>query len=348
MWPVPFADGLHVLKGLRGRAAVMLVSGNPFWFGAGTVIARELDPAEWRAYPGPSTGALAAARLGWPLERIPTLGLHTAPVETLVPHLANGQRLLLLMRDGTSPHSLANWLTRQGWGNSVMHVLEALGGPNERIRRSRADTFALDSIRHPVCVALETEGGGKSPMPLVPGRADEWFEHDGQITKSPIRALTLAALAPHPGAHLWDIGAGSGAVGIEWLLAHSSTSATAVERNRERADRARSNASRLGVLRLDMRVGSALDMISSLPRPDAVFVGGGLDATLLERLWKTMPHRSRLVVNAVTLETEAILTLAHADKGGSLSRFSFSHAAALGGKRGWQASRAIVQWSVTR
>jgi len=346
-WPVPFADGLPQLMRYRGKRVAVLASGDPFWYGAGSVLARHLEPGEWRALPAPSTASLAAARLGWPLERVTCLGLHAAPLMHLRPHLAPGARLIVLLRDGEAVGALAEWLTAEGFGASTLWVMEALGGPRERIRQARADEMALAGIAHPMCVALEVGGEG-AVIPSVPGRPDKLFDHDGQITKANVRALTLAALAPHAGKHLWDIGAGSGAISIEWLLAHPQTAATAIEAVPERAARARANAERLGVDRLEVVEGTAPEALDALAAPDAVFIGGGLSEALLADLWARLPAGARIVANAVTLESEALLARWHAAHGGRLMRFDISEAAPLGGKRGWRAAYPIQQWSVTR
>jgi precorrin-6B C5,15-methyltransferase / cobalt-precorrin-6B C5,C15-methyltransferase len=346
-WPVPFADGLPLLMRFRGKRVAVLASGDPFWYGAGSVLARHLDADEWWAFPAPSSASLAAARLGWPLERVTCLGLHAAPLSRMRPHLAPGARLITLLRDGEAVPALAEWLTAQGFGASTLWVMEALGGPRERIRQTRADALALADIAHPVCVALEVAGEGAS-LPAVPGRPDDLFGHDGQITKAPVRALTMAALAPRAGEYLWDIGAGSGAISIEWLLAHPLTSATAIEAVPERAARARANAARLGVDRLEVIEGRAPDALDGLAAPDAVFIGGGLSEALLEDLWARLRAGTRVVANAVTLESEALLARWHGAHGGHLMRFDISEAAPLGSKRGWRAAYPIVQWSVTR
>ncbi|MCR8546877.1 precorrin-6y C5,15-methyltransferase (decarboxylating) subunit CbiE [Salipiger sp. P9] len=343
-WPVPFADGLERLLALRGRHVVVLASGDPFWFGAGAVLARHLAPEEWRALPGISTFALAASRLGWPLETTGCFGLHAAPLTRLRPHLATGARLIVLLRDGEAVTALAGYLCETGFGESRLTVLEALGGPRERITRARADALPEADFAHPVCAALELAGG--PALPLASGRADDWFESDGQITKRPVRALTLSALAPRPYEHLWDIGGGSGSIGIEWLLAHPTLAATAIEPRAERADRIRANACRLGMDRLHVVTGAAPDALDGLAPPDAVFVGGGLDTALLGWLETHLPHGTRLVANAVTLETEALLTSAQARLGGDLLRIELSEPAAIGPRRGWRASYPIVQWSV--
>ncbi len=325
----------------------MLASGDPFWFGAGTSVTRHLPREEWVAYPAPSTFSLVAAQLGWAMQDCTCLALHAAPLERLRPHLAKGRRVIALVRDGEAVPALATYLCDQGFGATRVHVLEALGGPRARIREAQAETLELDAIASPVAVALELEGQGPA-LPVTAGRADTFFEHDGQITKSPVRALTLAALAPRPGERLWDIGAGSGSVAIEWLLAHPANQALAIEADPVRAERARANARNLGVDRLEVleaRVPSGLTSCD-LPRPDAIFIGGGLSHELLEGLCARVPSGTRLVANAVTLESEALLAQWQALRGGDLLRIELSRSTPLGSRRGWRASYPIVQWSL--
>ena len=345
-WPVPFADGVPRLLALRGRRVVMLASGDPFWFGAGATLARVLGPDEWRAFPGPSTPSLACARFGWPLEATPAFGLHAQPFARLRPHLAPGARLFATLRDGAAPGALAAWLAEAGFGATTLHVMEALGGPRERIRRTTADAFDLTDIAHPVAVALEVAGDGPA-LPRTAGRPDAFFDNDGQITKRPVRALTLSALAPCAGERLWDIGGGSGSVAIEWLLADPSTTAISVERDADRAARIRANAAALGQDRLEVIEGAAPVALDGLDPPDAVFIGGGLSEALLADLWARLPAGVRIVANAVTLESETLLALWQAAKGGGLLRIELAEAAPLGARRGWRASYPVVQWSVT-
>ncbi|MEM6742625.1 MAG: precorrin-6y C5,15-methyltransferase (decarboxylating) subunit CbiE [Pseudomonadota bacterium] len=341
-WPVPFADGLPRLLALRGRRVAVLASGDPFWFGAGAAISRVLAPGEWRALPGPSTFSLAAARLGWALERTLCLGLHAAPPTRLRPHLAPGLRAILLLRDGDGPAALAAYLTAQGWGGARLDVLEALGGPRERRSRGRADALPDGPFAHPLAVAVELGPEGPA-LPRCSGLPDAAFETDGQITKRPLRALALSALAPLPGQRLWDVGAGSGAIAVEWLLSAPDAQAVAVEARADRAARIRRNAEALGVDRLRIVEGEAPAALADLPPPDAVFVGGGLSRRLLDALEALAPA-PRLVAHAVTLESEALLSEAQARLGGELMRIELAEAAPLGPKRGWRAAYPVVQW----
>lgn len=346
-WPVPFADGIPALLSRRGRQVVMLASGDPFWFGAGTVLARHLAPSEWRALPAPSTMSLAAAALGWALETTPCFGLHAAPLAQLRPHLFDGSRLLATLRDGAAVQDLAAWLTAQGFGQTSLHVLEALGGPRQRHRRFAANAGIPEDISHPVSVGLEVAGDG-AVIPLASGRPDALFDNDGQITKRPVRALTLSALAPRPGEHLWDIGGGSGSIAIEWLWAHPANAATAIEIDPERAARIGANAAGLGVARLRVITGAAPEALGGLPAPDAVFIGGGISREMLELVWVALPEGARLVANAVTLEAESLLAEWHHAKGGALMRIELAQARPLGRKRGWKSAYPIVQWSVVK
>jgi precorrin-6Y C5,15-methyltransferase (decarboxylating) len=344
-WPVPFADGLPILHGLRGRRVAVLASGDPFWFGAGAVFAREFSPGEWRALTGPSTFSLVAARCGWPLERTLCLGLHAAPLARLKPHLAPGVRAIVLLRDGAAVHELARYLVDEGFGASRLTVMEALGGPNERITETPAGS--LDGhFSHPVAVALEVAGSG-AVIPHASGIEDSIFDTDGQITKRPVRALALSALAPRPGETLWDIGGGSGSISVEWCLCHPETQAISIESRPDRAARIRANAARFGLDRLRVVEGMAPAALADLPLPQAVFIGGGLSADLLADLESCLAPGTRLVAHAVTLESEALLIGAAAQRGGDLLRIELAEASPLGTRRGWKPARPVVQWRVT-
>jgi precorrin-6Y C5,15-methyltransferase (decarboxylating) len=342
-WPVPFDAG--VVLSCRGRPTAVLVSGDPFWHGAGAGLAEKLDAGEWIAHSAPSTFSLAAARLGWRLESVVCLGLHAAPFERLVPHLAPGARIICLVRDGKAAGDLAKWLSGHGWGASAFWTLAALGGPREAIAEYRADSLAGDLAGNLVAVALEARGG--QGISRSSGHSDDLFVHDGQITKRPVRALALSALAPRSGERLWDIGAGSGSISVEWALCGGT--ATAIEAHEDRAVNIRSNAAAFGLAhRITVVTGKAPEALAGLEAPDAVFVGGGLDGAMFDAVWSRLAPGARLVAHAVTLETEALLGELHQQHGGELMRVEIAHAAPLGRYRSWEAARPVVQWSTVR
>jgi precorrin-6B C5,15-methyltransferase / cobalt-precorrin-6B C5,C15-methyltransferase len=349
-WETPFAASIPKLLAHRGKRVVALCSGDPFWYGAGSVIAEAVAAAETVAVPAPSTFAWAAARLGWRLEETITLGLHARPIELLRPHLRTGARLIVLARDGAAPAQIAAYLSGVGFGPSRLTLLEALGGPRERIRGAAAAGFAWDDVKSPVALAIEAVAEpGAIIVPRVAGLPDELFKHDGQLTKREIRAVSLSTLAPRGGELLWDVGAGSGAIGIEWLLAHPANRAIGLEVREDRLDTARANAQALGVPHLDLRLGTAPDALKGLPTPDAVFVGGGASRDgVLDAVWQALPPGGRLVVNSVTLETEVLLIAWQARHGGALLRLAVERAGPVGGRTGWRAAMPVVQWSVTK
>jgi precorrin-6B C5,15-methyltransferase / cobalt-precorrin-6B C5,C15-methyltransferase len=342
-WPVPF-DADSVLS-CRGRPTAVLASGDPFWHGAGGSLAEKLQPSEWTAHSAPSTFSLAAARLGWRLESVVCLGLHAAPFERLIPHLAQGVRIICLVRDAKACGNLAKWLAEQGWGASQFWTLATLGGPLEKIRQHRADSYVCDPDSSLVAVALEARGS--QGIPRSSGLSDDLFAHDRQITKRPIRALALSALAPRPGEKLWDIGAGSGSISVEWALCGGA--AIAVEAREDRAENIRTNAATFGLThRITVIAGSAPDILSGLAPPDAVFIGGGLDAAMFDAIWSRVAPGTRLVAHAVTLETEALLSELHERYGGELMRVEIAQAGQLGRYRSWEAARPVVQWSAVK
>jgi precorrin-6Y C5,15-methyltransferase (decarboxylating) len=349
-WETPFAASIPRLLAHRGTRVAALCSGDPFWFGAGSVFADAVPAVETVAIPAPSTFAWAAARLRWRLEETVTLGLHARPIEQLRPHLRTGVRLIVLVRDGAAPAQIGRHLSGIGFGPSRLTVLEALGGPRERVRTTTAAGFAMDDIQAPVALAIEAiPAPGAVIIPRVAGLPDELFQHDGQLTKREIRAVTLSTLAPRGGEMLWDIGVGSGAIGIEWLLAHPTNRAIGIEPREDRLATARANSQALGVPHFDLRLGTAPDALANLPKPDVVFVGGGASRDgVLEAAWQALRPGGRLVVNSVTLETEAILIARQARHGGSLLRLSVERAGAVGGLTGWRAAMPVVQWSVTK
>ncbi|MCJ2090498.1 precorrin-6y C5,15-methyltransferase (decarboxylating) subunit CbiE [Methylobacterium sp. E-005] len=347
-WPRPIHTAYPEILARRGRPTCILATGDPFHYGIGAEIARLVPPAEIRAFPQPSAFSLACARLGWPLAECGLVTLHGRALARIVPQLQPGARLLVLSWDGTTPGALAALLTERGFGSSAVTVLEAMGGPRERIRAARADAFDLADIDPLNTVAITVAGTGFA-LPLAPGLDDALFENDGQLTKAEIRALTLAALRPHPGLLLWDIGAGAGSITIEWMLRHPSLRAVAIEVRPDRAERIRRNAEHLGAPDLTVVTGTAPDALAGLPEPDAVFIGGGVsEPGVLSAALAALKPGGRCVANAVTLEGEAALLGAFATWGGNLRRLSVERASPVGGLHGWRPAMPVTQWAWTK
>jgi len=347
-WPSPIHEAYPDILARRGEPTCILATGDPFHYGIGAEIARLIPPAEIRTFPQPSAFSLACARLGWPLAECGLVTLHGRALARIVPYLQPGARLLVLSWDGSTPAALAILLTERGFGASTLTVLEAMGGPRERIRAARAEGFDIGSIDPLNTVAITVAGDGGA-LPLAPGLDDALFENDGQLTKAEIRAVTLAALRPHPGLHLWDIGAGAGSIAIEWMLRHPSLRATAIEARADRAARIRRNSETLGTPDLTVVTGAAPEALVGLPEPDAVFIGGGVsEPGVLSAALAALRPGGRCVANAVTLEGEAALLAAFAAQGGSLRRFSVDRASPVGGMHGWRPAMPVTQWAWTK
>lgn len=342
-WPIPFSvEPVLQLRGHQGVA--VLVSGDPFHFGAGASLARHLELGEWRNYPQASTFSWVAGELGWSQERTHCLGLHARSLSSLTPLLAPQERFICLLRDGPAAHTLAQWLLQQGWGDSPLWLVEQAGSDQQDIRsgtaRELAALLATQPAKAPVTAAFEARGG--KGLSHVPGRPISEFAHDGQITKSPVRAMTLAALAPRQGEWLWDLGAGSGSVAVEWCLAGGQ--AICVEQHAARAANIAQNAERYAAA-IEVVHEHALAALPRLqPEPQAVFVGGGFSAELFNALCMRLPGPWRLVVNAVALHTQALLLELHRTHGGQLYQLQWSEAQSLGSMHSWTPARPLVQW----
>jgi precorrin-6Y C5,15-methyltransferase (decarboxylating) len=346
-WSSPIEKSVEAIKALGGRGVVVLASGDPFFFGIGATLSRSIDPAEMIMLPAPSSFSLAASRLGWPLQDVATVSLHGRPLDLIRPHLQPCARILALTSDEKGPAALAALLTESGFGRSQLTVLEALGGAAERVTRHAASEFRLDGVNPLNICAIEVEASRDARvLPLASGRDDALFEHDGQITKREVRALTLSALAPRKGELLWDVGAGSGSIAIEWMLAHPAMRAIAIEAHAERAARIGRNASNFGVPGLVIVEGTAPAALEGLPAPDAIFVGGGgSEPGVMDKAIAALRPGGRLVANAVTTEMEAVQLREYAARGGSLVRIDIARASAVGAMTGWRPAMPVTQWS---
>ncbi|MCF1505225.1 precorrin-6y C5,15-methyltransferase (decarboxylating) subunit CbiE [Afifella sp. H1R] len=344
-WPSPLSELVSRLTEYRGRRVVVLASGDPMHFGIGATLARSIPPEEMLIIPGLSAFALAASRLAWPLERVEMVTLHGRPIGRLALSVYPGAKLLILSHDGTTPAAVAAYLTARGFGDSRMVALAHMGGPKETGIKGRARDWSAETADFHTLAVECIAGPGARFMPRSGGLPDDAFTHDGKMTKREVRAAAIARLAPFPGALLWDIGAGAGSVAIEFMRAAHHARAIALEPRLERRAMAAKNALELGVPELDIREGEAPEALADWPAPDAVFVGGGVRPETLALARRALKPGGRLVVHAVTLESEAVLLAEHQSSGGELTRLAVSHAEAIGPYHGWRPAMPVTQWA---
>lgn len=347
-WPSPF--DLEPLLARRGEAVCVLASGDPMFYGVGASLARQVPADELRVLPAPSSLSLAAARLGWPLQEVEVLSLVGRPLATLNARLYPGIRLLVLSADGDTPAQVAEALRVRGFGASRLTLLEHLGGPDERRLDGLAANWNLPRGADLNLLAVECLADADAQLlPPTCGLPDEAYRHDGQLTKRDVRAVTLARLAPLPGELLWDVGAGCGSIGIEWMRAHPACRAIAIEANEGRQAHIRHNRDALGVPGLQLVAGHAPEALAGLPAPDAIFIGGGVTVSgVLEQCWAVLKPGGRLLANAVTLQSEAALVAFRDQQGGELLRLTVAQAQPLGGFDTWRAALPITLLAVRK
>jgi len=347
-WPSPMAPAIHeILTEHRGhRRITVLGSGDPMLYGVGVTLTRQLPANEFRIVPQLSAFSLACARLGWPLAETTLVSLVARPIEQLIRYLAPGQRLVLYSEDGATPAKVAHLLAQSGYGASTIHVLERIGGPFEHHRSMLASGWSIERCDSLNLIALACVADADArPLSIAPGIPDDAFETDGQLTKREVRAATLARLAPLPGQTLWDVGAGTGTIGIEWMRVHPSCACIAFESREDRATRIRRNATRLGVPALRVVQGMAPGAFEGLQSPHAIFIGGGAGTEgLFEACWTRLLPGGRLVANAVTIASEACLASWHKLYGGDLVRIQVAHADRIGGTYAWRQRMPVTQW----
>jgi precorrin-6Y C5,15-methyltransferase (decarboxylating) len=349
-WPSPIDSLVDELCNGVPTPTCVLASGDPMLHGIGATLTRRLGPGRVQVHPHVSAFAIACARLGWAAADVELVSAVGAPPEVLARSLQSGRRIVAYVSGSGGASGVARVLRERGFGRSRMVVLEQLGGEGERITETTALEWGEGAVGELHCVAMECRADpGAATLSRGPGLPDEAYEHDGQLTKRAVRAVTLAALEPGPGLQLWDVGAGSGSIGIEWLRAEPTARAVAIEARADRAERAARNALALGVPRLVVQLGKAPEVLEGLSEPDAIFIGGGLTSPgLLARCWESLRPGGRLVANAVTLESERVLAAALAEHGGELTRIDVSHAEPVGGFTAWRAQLPVVQWAVRK
>jgi precorrin-6y C5,15-methyltransferase (decarboxylating) CbiE subunit/precorrin-6Y C5,15-methyltransferase (decarboxylating) CbiT subunit len=351
VWPSPLVPALPgLMDAYAGREICVVASGDPMFYGIGSTLVRLFGAGSVRVLPHVSSVSLACARLGWAVERVEVVSLVGRPPQALNAAVLPGQRIVVLGAGREAPSVVAGLLAGRGYGGSPMVVLSDLGAETEAVQRGTAETWAEPAASALNVIAVECVPGPEAePLARVPGLPDSAYEHDGQLTKREVRAVSLSRLAPRPGELLWDVGAGAGSIAIEWMRTHPACAAVAVEHRADRAAGLRRNADRLGVPTLRVVEGKAPAALEGLPDPDAVFVGGGLTVPgVLERCWERLRPGGRLVVNAVTLESEAVIAHWYGRLGGDLVRLAVQRAAPVGGFTGWRAAMPITVWSLTR
>ncbi|NCO87660.1 MAG: precorrin-6y C5,15-methyltransferase (decarboxylating) subunit CbiE [Rhodobacterales bacterium] len=347
-WPSPFDAMIDTIRALKGRRAVVLVTGDPLWFSVGARIGRAIPPAEIVYHPQVSAFQLAAARMGWSLPDVETLTVHGRPTEQMIAFIQPDARLLILTTGSETPGQIARFLTDRGYGGARMTVLAAMGGADE----ARFDGTARDWA-HVVpafnTLAVECIAAPDAALqPRVPGLDDLLFRSDGTMTKQEVRAATLARLMPMRGALLWDIGTGCGSVAIEWMRAARYARAVGIEPRADRRAMAAANALALGTPQLRLIAGEAPAALAGLDAPDAIFIGGGLSEAVFDAAWAALRPLGRLVANAVTLESEAVLIGLHARHGGALVRIQIARAEPVGRLTGWRPLMPVTQWALVK
>jgi precorrin-6Y C5,15-methyltransferase (decarboxylating) len=347
-WPSPFNAMIETIQGLKGRRAVILVTGDPLWFSVGARIGRAIPASEIVYHPQLSAFQLAAARMGWSMPDVETLTVHGRPVEQMIAFIQPDQRLLILTTGSDTPGKIARFLSERGFGQSRMTVLAAMGGEREQRFDGTAESWAHEVPEFNTLAVECIAAPGAALLPRVPGLPDEMFASDGTMTKQEVRAATLAKLMPMRGALLWDIGAGCGSVGIEWMRAARYARAIGIEPRADRRAMAATNALALGTPGFQIIEGSAPTALADLPAPDAIFIGGGLTADVFEAAWSALRPLGRLVANAVTLESEALMLDLYKKHGGQLVKLGVHRADAVGRLTAFRPLMPVTQWSLIK
>jgi precorrin-6Y C5,15-methyltransferase (decarboxylating) len=349
-WSRPINDSVQEILTYRGRRVCVLASGDPLFYGIGTTLLREVPIEEMTIIPSPSALSLGCAKLGWSIPEVDIVSLCGRPICLLNSYLYDQARLIVLSGDRSTPEKVAENLVSNGFGQSPMTILEHLGGVKEKVMTTIASSFNIQSIADLNLIAIQVVGDTPNRgLSRLSGLPDEVFHHDGQITKREVRSITLSNLAPLPGQLLWDVGAGCGSISIEWLRSHPRCVAYAIEHHPQRLQYIADNAQALGVPNLQIIAGLAPDRLMDLPTPDAIFIGGGVtQERVLEVCWRSLKMGGRLVVNAVTLESEQKVIKSYQELGGELIKINIQRTTAIGNFTGWKNLSSITQWTIIK
>ncbi|MDF5709218.1 MAG: precorrin-6y C5,15-methyltransferase (decarboxylating) subunit CbiE [Nostoc sp. S4] len=350
VWTSPIATSVEQIIKRRGESICVLASGDPMCYGIGVTLGRRIPISEMTIIPAPSAFSLACARMGWFLTEVETLSLNGRPSFLLQSYIYPGAKLLILSEGKDTPAIVSEILTNRGYGGSKITVLERMGGTHERIIEGTAASWSQIEVAALNAIAVDCiADAGVVPLARLPGLPDNAYHHDGQLTKREVRAITLAALAPTPGQLLWDVGAGCGSISIEWMRTHPRCRAVAIEQNSSRLLYIADNATTLGTPNLQTIAGKAPAALKDLPKPDAIFIGGGVTATgLFDVCWEALRPGGRLVANVVTVEGEQTLFQWHERVGGDLTRIAIQRAEPIGKFLGWRGMAPVTQWIVVK
>ncbi len=349
-WPSPFSAMIEALESWRGRNVAVLATGDPFHFGVGAVLTRHFSPDDMHVLPSPSAFSLAAARLGWPLQNVEMISLHGRPASLLNSFLQPGARILALTTGAETVGEVATHMRACGYGRSRLAVLQNMGARDERIDHYMPDDVAVKTFSGFNTLAIECViDADAALLARVPGLPDTAYTHDGQLTKREVRAITLSALGPTPGALLWDVGAGCGSVGIEWMRGALGARALAFEHNGKRLAMIAENAFALGVPGLEIIAGKLPKTLTDQNQPDAIFIGGAVaDDDVFEVCWAALKPGGRLVANAVTLEGQEALGRRYKAIGGELLRVEVSHLGKVGSRHAMRPRMAVLQYRTVK
>ena len=349
VWTSPIETSIESILTHRGTPVCILASGDPLCYGIGVTLLKYISILEMTIIPAPSTFSLACARLGWSLTDVETISLCGRAPDFLAAILAPDAKLLILSAGADTPQIVADLLTQRGYGDSQITVLEHLGG-RERVISATARAWSKPDVAALNAIAVECRiDPNTTPLNRLPGLPESAYHHDGQLTKREVRAITLAALAPMPGELLWDVGAGCGSIGIEWLRSHPRCRAIAIEQHSHRLQFIADNMAALGTPHLQLVQRKAPAALTDLPTPDAIFIGGGVTAPgLLATCWTALRSGGRLVANAVTVESELQLLQLHQQVGGELTRIAIQRTQMIGGFLGWKPLIPVTQLVVVK
>lgn len=351
-WTFGVKETIAFIEGRRGQPTTILATGDPMHFGIGATLRRYFSANEMLVVPSPSGFSLAGAKMGWALQDVAMISLHGRAVACLHPYILPGKRIISLTSNARTLREAAKALSDRGYGRSQMTLLEHIGGVSEKMTTLSADELLVGdhSFMDFNMLAIEvSESPETRILPTIAGLPDDAFVHDGQLTKREVRAATLAFLQPVPGQTLWDVGAGCGSVSIEWMRAAPGAKACAIEQSSERCAMILENANKLGVPKIEIIEGEAPDGLEELANPHAVFIGGGLTSKgMFDACWSRLPAGGRLVANAVTVESEAMLLDLYKKYGGELTRIQVSRAEPVGRFSGWKPSMPVTIWSIVK